>query len=49
MDVIKVILAFIALVILLVWCVLDSKQLKTDCRNGDNAACAEYIVRGRFY
>lgn len=49
MDVIKAILAFIAFVILLAWCVLDSKQLKTDCRNGDNAACAEYIVRGRFY
>ena len=48
-DIVKVILLLVGLIALLVFCVVDSKQLKSDCRNGDQAACAEYIIRGRFY
>lgn len=49
MDAIKAILLFIGLVAMVVIFMMYDKQLKSDCRNGDPAACAEYVVHGRFY
>lgn len=49
MDAIKAILLFIGLVAMVVFFMMYDKQLKSDCRNGDRAACSEYVVHGRFY
>lgn len=47
MDTLKIILLAIAVVVLAFWCFGDISQLKKDCGEGNNAACAEYIVRMR--
>ncbi len=47
LDVIKVVLAFVVLVLLVWWTVVDNKQLKSDCDAGVHSACVEYLVKFR--